>query len=58
MAVGSLRLRLLSFLFAMNSVESLFGKPFCTMSMAEKLEVKRLGRPMPDLTVNKKVDIY
>lgn len=34
-----------------NSVESLLAVPFSNRAMEEKLEIKRLGRPMPDLNL-------
>ena len=34
---------------AMNSVQCLLSRPFSLRSLEEKLEIKRLGRPKPDL---------
>lgn len=42
----------------MNSVKCLLEKPFIQCSVAEKLEIKRLGRPLPDLSSTMKQNIH
>lgn len=37
----------------MNKISSLLNKPFSTYSLEEKLEIKQLGRPLPDLDISK-----
>lgn len=37
----------------MNKISNLLKKPFSTYSLEEKLEIKRLGRPLPDLEISK-----
>ncbi|KAF2903770.1 hypothetical protein ILUMI_02405 [Ignelater luminosus] len=38
-----------------NSVQSLLAKPFCSRSFEEKTQVKRLGRPTPNLNLKQSV---
>jgi hypothetical protein len=35
----------------MNSVDSLLNQPFSSRSLEEKIEIKTLGRPMPNLNI-------
>lgn len=39
----------------MNSVENLISKPFCGRSLIDKAEIKRLGRPTPNLKIEQTV---
>lgn len=39
----------------MNSVVNLIDKPFSHRSLEEKLEIKKLGRPLPDLTIKQNI---
>jgi hypothetical protein len=39
----------------MNSVNSLLEKPYYTLSLEEKIEIKRLGGPVPKLEINQQV---
>lgn len=37
----------------MNKINELLAKPLSSFSLEEKLEIKRLGRPTPDLNIVK-----
>ncbi|XP_050313466.1 uncharacterized protein LOC126748345 [Anthonomus grandis grandis] len=39
----------------MNSVQSLIAEPFCSRSLNDKAEIKRLGRPTPPLKIEQSV---
>ena len=35
----------------MNSVKNILKRPFQTLKLDEKIELKRLGRPTPDIII-------